>query len=176
MLAAPANYTEKNNLPAGWPGIDTLDWGDMTFVIDHVGVVVHVAMTNTDEWAASALLFAESPTGRRISVTPATLGAGGQRRGVSAFWKRYSGPPLPEDPDAQRRVLDGYHVQRHDVEDAINQLLGRDPEQHLPPRLSWDPLIDLLCEHGVTVTEDELIAMPFEFEFSAQSLSALEAV
>ena len=65
-------------------------------------------------------------------------------------------------------------VQRRDVEDAINQLLGRDPEQHRPPRLSWHPLIASVREHGVSVTEEELIAMPFVFEFSAQSLAALE--
>jgi len=50
-------------------------------------------------------------------------------------------------------VLEGYRVQRQDVEDAINQLLGRDPEQHRPPRLSWEPLIELLDREGITVTE-----------------------
>ena len=74
----------------------------------------------------------------------------------------------------RRRAVDDYRVQRRDVEDAINQLLGRDPEQHRPPRLSWPPLIDSLLEQGVTVTEEELIAMPFVFEFSAPSLPAVE--
>ncbi len=105
----------------------------------------------------------------------ASMGAGGPSRGIAAITKRYAGPPLPEDPDACRHVLDAYRVQRHDVEDAINQLLGRDPEMHRPPRLSWDPLIELLAEHGKVVSEEELIAMPFVFEFSPQSLSALEA-
>jgi hypothetical protein len=103
------------------------------------------------------------------------MGAGGQRRGIAAIWKCYSGPPLPEDPDAQRRVLHGYRVQRRDVEDAINQLLGRDLEMHRPPRLSWDPLIELLADQGTVVTEAELIATPFTFEFTPESLSALEA-
>jgi hypothetical protein len=61
------------------------------------------------------------------------------------------------------------------VEGAINQLLGRDPEMHRPPGLSWGPLIDLLAEHGTLVTEEELIATPFVFEFPAESVSALEA-
>jgi len=97
-------------------------------------------------------------------------------RGAESQRSRSATPdqPLPEDPDARQRVLDAYRVQRHDVEDAMNQMLGRDPKMHRPPRLSWDPLIELLAEHGTAVSEDQLIAMPFEFEFSAEALAALE--
>jgi hypothetical protein len=56
----------------------------------------------------------------------------------------------------------------------MNQLLGRDPEMHCPPRLSWGPLIELLADHGRVVTEEELIAMPFVFEFPAESHAAFE--
>jgi hypothetical protein len=145
----------------------------MAFEIDHLGAVVHVAFTSRDEWSAEATLFAVSADGRRITVPHASMGSRGQRRGIAAITKRYAGP-LPEDPDARRRALDAYRVQRHDVEDAMNQLLGRDPEMHRPPRLSWGPLIELLAEHGKVVTEDELIAMPFVFEFPAGSLAAFE--
>jgi hypothetical protein len=107
-------------------------------------------------------------------ATPARMGAAGPSRGIAAITKRYAGPPLPEDPDARRRVLDAYRAQRHDVEDAMNQLLGRDPEMRRPPRLSWGPLIELLAEHGKVVTEEELIAMPFVFEFPAESFAAFE--
>jgi hypothetical protein len=147
----------------------------MAFDVDHIGAVVRVAMTSDDEWGAGATLFALSTDGRRLSVTGGPMGAGGQRRGIAAIWKRYSGPLLPDNPGARRRALEAYRVQRRDVEDAINQLLGRDPEMHRPPRLSWGPLIDLLAEHGTVVTEQELIAMPFVFEFPAESVSALEA-
>lgn len=78
----------------------------------------------------------------------------GPSRGIATITKRYVGPPLPEAPDARRRVLDAYRVQRHDVEDAINQLLGRDPEMHRPPRLSWGRLIELLADHGKVVSEE----------------------
>jgi hypothetical protein len=145
----------------------------MAFEIDHVGAVVQVAITSR-QWSADATLFAVSADGSRITATPARMGAAGPSRGIAAITKRYAGP-LPEDPEARRGVLDAYRVQRHDVEDAMNQLLGRDPEMHRPPRLSWDPLIELLAEHGKVVTEEELIATPFVFEFSAQSLSALHA-
>jgi hypothetical protein len=60
------------------------------------------------------------------------------------------------------------------VEDAMNGMLGRDSEMHRPPRLSWNHLIELLAEHGTVVSEEQLIAMPFRFEFSAQALAALE--
>jgi hypothetical protein len=106
-----------------------------------------------DQLHVSARLFAETDAGERLSVTRSSMGAGLWRRGVLAIWKRYSGPPLPDDPEEQNRVLEGYRVQRQDVEDAINQLLGRDPEQHRRPRLSWEPLIELLDLEGITVTE-----------------------
>jgi hypothetical protein len=145
----------------------------MAFEIDHVGAVVQVVITSR-RWSADATLFAVSADGSRITATPARMGAAGPSRGIAAITKRYAGP-LPEDPEARRGVLDAYRVQRHDVEDAMNQLLGRDPEMHRPPRLSWDPLIELLAEHGKVVTEEELTATPFVFEFSAKSLSALHA-
>lgn len=82
---------------------------------------------------------------------------------------------LPRIPRARERVLESYRVHRHDVEDAINQLLGRDPEQHRPPRLSWEPLIELLACDGISVTEQELLAMPFVFEFTDELLAELAA-
>jgi hypothetical protein len=145
----------------------------MAFEIDHVGAVVDVEITRS-KWSARATLFAVSADGSRITMSHARMGAAGPSRGIAAIMKRYAGPPLPDDPDARRRVLDAYRVQRHDVEDAMNQLLGRDPEMHRPPRLSWGRLIELLAEHGKVVSEEELIAMPFVFEFPDESLAALE--
>jgi hypothetical protein len=145
----------------------------MAFEIDHVGAVVQVAVTSR-QWSAEATLFAVSADGRRITVPHTSMGSAGPSRGVAAITKRYAGPLLPEDPDASQRVLHAYRVQRHDVEDAINQLLGRDPEMHRPPRLSWGHLIELLAEHGKVVSEEELIAMPFVYEFPAESLAAFE--
>jgi hypothetical protein len=145
----------------------------MAFEIDHLGASVRVAVTSR-QWSADATLFAVGADGSRITAPHSSMGAAGPSRGIAAITKRYAGPPLPEDPDARRRALDAYRVQRHDVEDAMNQLLGRDPEMHRPPRLSWGPLIELLAEHGEVVTEEELIAMPFMFEFPAESLAAFE--
>jgi hypothetical protein len=145
----------------------------MAFELDHVGAIVDVAITSR-QWSADATLFAVSADGSRITAPHASMGSAGPSRGIAAITKRYAGPPLPEDPDARRRVLDAYRVKRHDVEDAMNGLLGRDPEMHRPPRLSWGPLIELLAEHGKVVSDEELIAMPFRFEFPAEALAALE--
>jgi hypothetical protein len=146
----------------------------MSFVVEHVGAMVDVTTTN-HEWQASAQLFAADRRGGRLIATRGRLGAGGQRRGIAAIWKRYAGPALPDDPEARRRALDAYRVQRHDIQDAVNQLLGRDPEQHRPPRLAWDGLIQVLHDHGTDLGEVELIAMPFQFEFSPSALAALDS-
>jgi hypothetical protein len=52
--------------------------------------------------------------------------------------------------------------------DAINQMLGRDPEQHRPPRLSWDQLTDTLAHVGFSVIEQELVDAPLTVELSPE--------
>jgi hypothetical protein len=145
---------------------------EMAFELDHVGAVVDVEIS-CEQWSAEATLFAVSADGSRIAVKHAHMGAAGPSRGSGAITKRYVGPPLPEDPDAFERALSAYRVQRYDVEDAFNGMLGRDPEMHHPPRLSWELLIEVLAEHGAIVSAEELITTPFRFEFSAEALTAL---
>jgi hypothetical protein len=109
-----------------------------------------------------------------ICEAPA-MGIGLWRRGPSAIWKRYVGPPpLPEDPVERERFLESYRVSHHDIEDAVNQMLGRDPEQHRPPHLSWDTLIELLREHDVELTESQLVALPFSYEISPDLEAEIE--
>jgi hypothetical protein len=103
------------------------------------------------------------------------MGATLSRRGSNAIWKRYAGLPLPEDRTERDRALEHYRVAHQDVEDAINQHLRRDPEQHRPARLAWEPLVELLAREGITVTQDELIAMPFAFELSTELLAELDS-
>ncbi len=62
-----------------------------------------------------------------------------------------------------------------DIEDAINQMLGRDVEQEPPPDLSWGPLIVALREQGINVTEEQLLAVPFRFEFTEELLAEIGA-
>jgi hypothetical protein len=141
---------------------------------DEAAGLRQVVAGGPDRLSVIARLFAETSSGERLAVARASMGVGLWHRGISAIWKQYVGPPpLPDDPAAREQLLNDYRVRRRDVEDAINQLLGRDPEQHRPPRLSWDPLINRLAEDGIDVTEEQLIALPFSFEFSPELLAEL---
>lgn len=109
-------------------------------------------------------LSAEDNDGRRIASEGFDFGMGGPRRGI---WHRWHGPPLPGDQEeADRLVLFEHRVDLHDIEDGINQMLGRDPTLHHPPRLSWDKLIAALDEAGVSVTERDLIEAPLIVELA----------
>ncbi|MGP0036099.1 MAG: hypothetical protein ACLP4R_16230 [Solirubrobacteraceae bacterium] len=113
------------------------------------------------------MLAADLDDGRR--VTARGFGCGGPRNGLAAIWHRYRGPQLSDDPVENDRLLnETYHVGLSDIEDAINQMLGRDPDQHRPPRLSWGHLLDALADVGIKMTEKELIALPLNIELSDQ--------
>jgi hypothetical protein len=61
-----------------------------------------------------------------------------------------------------------HRVDLGDIEDGINLILGRDPQLHRPPRLSWEYLLRALADAGVTVTEDDLIAVPLTIELAPE--------
>jgi hypothetical protein len=113
-------------------------------------------------------------TGVRLNVPVDTLSEGCRGKGKSA----QAGSKDPRCRPIQRKLremLDSHRWQRRDVEDVINSVLGRDPGQIWPFALSWGPLIDSLDRNVITITEDELIATPFVFEFSDSLLAELEA-
>jgi hypothetical protein len=56
-----------------------------------------------------------------------------------------------------------------DIEESINQMLGRDPKLHRPPRLAWGGLIDALAGTDIVVTEQELIDAPLTIELSPET-------
>ena len=123
------------------------------------------SILDPDTYAMTVTLAAVLDDGRR--VTGGGFGFGGPRRGIGAIWHRYRGPRLSDDDAENNRLLhETYHVGVPDVEDAINQMLGRDPGQHRPPRLSWNGLLDALAEVGIEPSEEELIALPLEIELS----------
>jgi hypothetical protein len=129
-----------------------------------------------DRLAVLARLYAQLESGERLVADQYAIGIAMHRTGAAAIWKQYDGPPpLPSDPIEQERFLAEYRVQRRDVEDAVDQMFGRDPEQHRPPRLSWETLIDRLAEAGIEVTEQQLIGLPFRCEFSARLQDELAA-
>ena len=127
----------------------------------------HLVFDGPDQLAVTGRLFAETSASERLTCDRLAIGIGVWRRGAAAIWKRYVGPPpTREDPIERDQFLDAYRLTRRDIEDAVNQMLGRDPEQHRPPRLSWETLIELLSDHGVELSESELISMPFRCELS----------
>jgi hypothetical protein len=118
-------------------------------------------------------LVALDSAGRRIAAEGG-FGLGGPKRGLGAIWHRYRGPALSDDPTEQVEILDRtYRVGLQDIEDAINQMLGRDPELHRPPRLAWDALIAALAAHGIQVSEQELIDTPLTIELDPDVLAEL---
>lgn len=77
--------------------------------------------------------------------------------------------------DAGAAFAMGGNVARTDIEDSINQLLGKDPRQHRPPRLSWGGLIDALASAGIDATEEQLIDAPLTVELDGEVEAALDA-
>jgi hypothetical protein len=63
-------------------------------------------------------------------------------------------------PLADRVVLFEHRADRHEIEDGIKQMLGRDPTLHRPPRLAWRNSIAAFKTAGIEITERELIAAP----------------
>jgi hypothetical protein len=64
-------------------------------------------------------------------------GIDGRVRSVQRSGTVMSGPHLQDTCEVRVSMLASYRVQSDGVEDAIDQLLGRDPEQVRGPRLSW---------------------------------------
>lgn len=80
------------------------------------------------------------------------------------------GITLPHVPRGQRSRGAASAIKNltRDIEESINQMLGRDPKLHRPPRLAWGGLIDALVGTGIVVTEQELIDAPLTIELSAE--------
>lgn len=120
-------------------------------------------------------LTAHTTDGQRISSGRPEFGMGGGRHGIHGVWHRYHGPrPGGDEQDLHEYIQRHHHVGRADLEDGINQMLGRDPDLHRPRRLSWTNLIKALAEHGISVTEDELISVPLTIDLHPEVQAELE--
>jgi hypothetical protein len=150
---------EKAQRAAVFRASDTLDAERIELVVQNI--------TDPSRYQMYASLAAKLSDGRRVSTGVRDLGFSGPRDGYGAIVHRYRGPQLSQDPDEHQRLLDRtYHVGLSDLEDAINQMLGRDPKLHRPPRLSWEKLLSALAAEGLEVTEANLIAAPLTLELS----------
>jgi len=117
-------------------------------------------------------LSAQDSAGRYIRTGQRDFGVSGPRRGV---WHRWHGPLSGIRRQASRVAMFEHRVDVHDIEDSINQMLGRDPTLHRPPRLAWGNLIRALEQVGVTATEQDLIAAPLTIEVTPEVQVELDA-
>lgn len=130
--------------------------------------------THGGQYGMNVSLAARLDDGREVAGD--VFGFAGPREGLGAIWHGYRGPMLHQDPAEHDRLLaDSYHVGIDDVQDAINQMLGRDPEMHRPPRLSWDGLQRALDDQGIRVSEQQLIDTPLELVLSASAAAEVNA-
>jgi hypothetical protein len=148
---------------------------DITKVIAYVDLADDAAeRAESTHYRMNVSLAARLDDGREIAG--GAFGFGGPRDGVAAIWHRYRGPWLHEDPDENWRLLDEtYHVGMADVQDAVNQMLGRDPEQHRPPRLSWEARLRALADQAIQVSEQQLIDTPLEIVLSESAAAEVNA-
>lgn len=59
-----------------------------------------------------------------------------------------------------------------EIEWHIRTMLGLN--DHRPPRLSWERLIEHLAGNGISVTEAQLMALPLTINFDSQLARALD--
>ncbi len=145
---------------------------DITKVIAYVDLDNDA--TQGEQYGMNVSLAARLDDGREIAGD--VFGFAGPRDGLGAIWHRYRGPLLHEDPaEHDRRLEETYHVGMDDVQDAVNQMLGRDPEMHRPPRLSWDRLQHALDGQEIRVSEQQLIDAPLELVLSASAAAEVKA-
>lgn len=119
-------------------------------------------------------LSAETSDGQRVTSGRHDFGIGGGRHGIDGVWHHYHGPRPDDDQDLDAYIQRHHHVGPADIEDGINQMLGRDPDLHRPPRLSWSNLIKALAEHDIQVTEDDLITVPLTVELHPEVQAELQ--
>jgi hypothetical protein len=79
-------------------------------------------------------LSAQTSDGQRIPSGRHDFGMGGGKHGIDGVWHRYHGPRPDDADDLTEYIQRNHHVGPADIEDGINQMLGRDPELHRPPR------------------------------------------
>ena len=65
------------------------------------------------------------------------------------------------------------NMQRSEVNELIDRMLGRDPQMRRPPVLAWKPLVAALESIGVITFESELIARPLEIRFEPSAERAV---
>jgi hypothetical protein len=108
--------------------------------------------SNREDLSLGVLLSAEDRHGALIHART-SFGVAGPRSGSGAAWCRYH-------PACSGKEGGDYHVCALDISESIDQMLGRDPELHRPPCLAWHSLLAALLAINLTVTVEQLQAIP----------------
>lgn len=129
---------------------------------------------DADYLELAVTLSAETSTGRHVDAN-SSFGLAGPLRNLGAIWHQYRGPHSSDDPRGEKDLLERtYRVGPLDIEDGINEMLGRGTDLHRPPVLAWGSLIDVLTAEGIPATEQQLIGTPLTVEFAADVLTAID--
>jgi hypothetical protein len=102
--------------------------------------------------------------GRQISAGAVDFTLAGP---LSGAWHRLHDRPPGRRPTA-------YRACRRDIEDGIDQMLGRHPSSQQLPALGWGPLITTLRQSDISMSEDELISTTLIVEFDPAVDAALQ--
>jgi hypothetical protein len=116
-----------------WSGVQRLrgSSADVNQRAHHVPRGTHADPDNLHVRVRLAALLKDGAT---VDSADDDFGISTPRQGAGAIWHRYRGPRLSDDPATEAEMLNhSYRVAQADIEDAINQMLGRDPELHRPP-------------------------------------------
>ena len=132
------------------------------------GVQVLVQEDNGDSDKHDHSALERAPDKLHVSVRLTALAADGAS--VTSDRDDF-GIILPRLPRRQRSRSTARATEKltRDIEEAIDQMLGRDPKLHRPPRLAWGGLIDALAGAGIVVSERELIDTPLTIELSPEA-------
>ncbi len=123
--------------------------------IARAGAEVELATLDRDpplSLRVSGRLFVDTSDGRRLHATDGTIGL------------VFSGA---RSPDPAKRVT------RHDIEQSIRSMVGRDTDRGAPPQLAWQQISAVLEQ--TAATEAEIMAAPFVVECSDELLAELDS-
>jgi hypothetical protein len=130
------------------------------------GVQVLVQEDNGDSDKHDQSAFGLTPDKLHVSVRLTALTADGAS--VTSDRDDF-GITLPRHAPRRRRSRSTARATEkltRDIEEAVDQMLGRDPMLHRPPRLAWGGLIDALAGAGIVVSEQQMIDAPLTIELS----------
>jgi hypothetical protein len=132
-------------------------------------------LRSPDKLRLEVTLSAEDKTGRLIEAT-GSFRIGSLHKDLREIRPRYHDSILPADHEEKIAYIErASRVESRNIEDKINARLGRKPGSHRPRRPSWGCLIRALEQVDITVSEEELIALPLTMELDDELRAEMES-